>query len=495
MSYQINRYNGTQITVIADGTIDATLDLKLIGKNYAGYGGVQNENFVYLLENFANTNQPPRPISGQIWFDSGNSKLKFFDGNKFRTTGGAETGSAQPTGLTTGDLWFDTTNKQLYTFNGVDYTLVGPQAAAGAQTTEMRSRRIRALDGNSYPIVEAVVDGVTVFVVNKATNPVFTLDSQINPITGFTDIQKGITLSGTNNNSQPGQTQDNNRFWGTASNADRLGGYTASSFVQSASGGFTDIVNFSDKGFYVGSPNQRLHVYNEGNLTPIIENALTEYIKFRTTDGNSNAKYNPLTLFRNDVLPGADSATNLGSSSQKFLTIYGATFTGSSAKADTLLLGSSYVSASTASVASSIVARDSSQNISANLFQGTATAANYADLAEKYLADQEYAPGTVVKVGGDAEITAAGYGDLPIGVISTNPAFMMNKDLEGGTYVALKGRVPTLVYGPVAKGDQLIATGGGYAKAASDYTQPGIFAISLQTDPSEGIRLVECVVL
>jgi hypothetical protein len=495
MSYQINRYNGTQITVIADGTIDATLDLKLIGKNYAGYGTVQNENFVYLLENFANTNQPPKPISGQIWFDSGNSKLKFYDGNKFRTTGGAEVGAAQPTGLTVGDLWFDTVNKQLYTFNGNDYTLVGPQAAAGSQTTEMRSRRVRAQNGNSYPIVEAVVDGVTVFIVSKTANPVFRLDGSVNAIAGFTDIQKGVTLSGTTNASQEGQTQDETRFWGTATNADRLGGLTANQFVQAASGGFTDEVDFSDKGFYVGNPVKRLHVYNEGNLTPIISNAVNEYIKFRTTDSSSNATYNPLTLFKNDILPGTDAATNLGSSSQKFLTVFGSTFTGAAAKADSVLLGSSYVTASTASVASSIVARDSNQDINANFFRGTATAANYADLAEKYLADQEYAPGTVVKVGGDAEVTAAGYGDRPIGVISTNPAFMMNKDLVGGTYVALKGRVPTLVYGPVSKGDQLIASGAGYAKSAADYSQPGIFAVSLQDDNNDGVRLVECVIL
>ena len=63
MSYTINRFNGTQVAVIADGTIDSTLDLKLIGKNYAGYGAVQNENFVYLLENFAGNSQPPRPVS------------------------------------------------------------------------------------------------------------------------------------------------------------------------------------------------------------------------------------------------------------------------------------------------------------------------------------------------------------------------------------------------------------------------------------------------
>ena len=82
MSYTINRYNGTQIAVVADGTIDATIDLKLIGKNYAGYGEVQNENFVHLLENFANTTQPPKPLPGQIWYDSSNKNINLSLVNK-----------------------------------------------------------------------------------------------------------------------------------------------------------------------------------------------------------------------------------------------------------------------------------------------------------------------------------------------------------------------------------------------------------------------------
>ena len=52
MPYTINRYNGTVVTTVADGTVDTTTDLKLIGKNYAGYGEIQNENFLFLLENF-----------------------------------------------------------------------------------------------------------------------------------------------------------------------------------------------------------------------------------------------------------------------------------------------------------------------------------------------------------------------------------------------------------------------------------------------------------
>ena len=70
MAYQIDRYSNTVLTTVEDGTVDQTTDLKFIGKNYAGYGEIQNENFLFLLENFSGANQPPRPISGQIWFDT-----------------------------------------------------------------------------------------------------------------------------------------------------------------------------------------------------------------------------------------------------------------------------------------------------------------------------------------------------------------------------------------------------------------------------------------
>ncbi len=109
MPYTINNTSNQQIAVVSDGTIDSTLDIKLIGKNYAGYGEVQNENLVFMLENFASTSPPARPVKGQLWFDSGNSKLKFFDndrsnGGKRRTTGGAEVSDTAPAGLTVGDF-------------------------------------------------------------------------------------------------------------------------------------------------------------------------------------------------------------------------------------------------------------------------------------------------------------------------------------------------------------------------------------------------------
>jgi hypothetical protein len=168
-------------------------------------------------------------------------------------------------------------------------------------------------------------------------------------------------------------------------------------------------------------------------------------------------------------------------------------FIGIADKADQLLVGATYRSSATAATANTIAARDASGDIYANLFQGTATAARYADLAEKYLADQEYEVGTVVVVGGAAEVTASSYGELAIGVVSANPAFMMNKDLEGGTYIALKGRVPVKVNGAVKKGDRLVAGDWGCAQVAADRLD--IFAVALESSDGAGVKLIEAVVL
>jgi hypothetical protein len=97
----------------------------------------------------------------------------------------------------------------------------------------------------------------------------------------------------------------------------------------------------------------------------------------------------------------------------------------------------------------------------ATYFRGTATAAQYGDVAEKYLSDANYEPGTVVSFGGDKEITITiGVMDSAVaGVISTNPAYMMNSELKDGLYVALIGRVPCRVIGKIQKGDLMVSSG------------------------------------
>jgi hypothetical protein len=106
-----------------------------------------------------------------------------------------------------------------------------------------------------------------------------------------------------------------------------------------------------------------------------------------------------------------------------------------------------------------------------NTIFGKATTAQYADLAELYVADAEYVPGTVVDFGGEQEITLSTQSSSAriAGIVSTNPAHLMNSTLtaEHVVAVALTGRVPTLVTGTVRKGDMMVSAGNGHAQACS----------------------------
>ena len=129
-------------------------------------------------------------------------------------------------------------------------------------------------------------------------------------------------------------------------------------------------------------------------------------------------------------------------------------------------------------------------NVAASFFVGTATAARYADLAEKYESDAEYEAGTVLVFGGDAEVTACEeeLDHRVAGVVSTDPAYMMNADAEG-QYVALTGRVPCKVVGPVAKGDLMVASSvKGHAKADNNAGPGRIIGKAIgEIDSGEGV--------
>jgi hypothetical protein len=147
----------------------------------------------------------------------------------------------------------------------------------------------------------------------------------------------------------------------------------------------------------------------------------------------------------------------------------------------------------TAATANTIALRDGSGNLTANVFSGTATAARYADLAEKYTTDKEYPVGTVmvVSMAEDAECTQSYIGgQLALGVISEKPAFLMNKDAEGQA-IALKGRVPVRIIGPILKGQTIMASADGRAI----YGKLNPVGIALETNTEFNEKLVECVIL
>jgi hypothetical protein len=377
MPYSIDKYNGTTLTVVEDGTIDSTLDIKLIGKNYAGYGEVQNENFLHLLENFSGNKMPPRPVTGQLWFDTSVNKVKFYNGITWRSNGGSEAQPDAPSNLSTGDLWYDTSSDQLNVWNGTEYILIGPQSASGVGVTQMVSASVRDTGGFLHGIIQAVIDDATVHIISADE---FTLDSGINPIVGFSIIKKGITLINTGTD---GVTSSTHRLWGTASNA---------------------------------------------------------------------------------------------------------------VKTDQLKVDGTYRTSTTASTALTVAARDGAGDLFANVFQGVASSAKYADLAENYLPDADYAIGTVMIIGGEKEITASNWGKRAIGAISEKPAYLMNKDLEGGVAVALKGRVPVRVIGAVHKGDNLIAANDGCASVGVHHSND-VFAVALESSNDTGVKLIEAIIL
>ena len=178
-------------------------------------------------------------------------------------------------------------------------------------------------------------------------------------------------------------------------------------------------------------------------------------------------------------------------------------FVGTADKADRIKIdnsasdnpASAYKTAMTTQTPLTIAARDSSGDITARIFRGTATAVQAADLAEKYLADKEYDVGTVMIVGGEQEVTASVcVGQRAIGVVSGNPGYMMNTELDGGTYVALKGRVPVRVIGQVRKGDRLVAAPNGCAIVSED-SNANTFAVALESDLNKEVKIIEAIVL
>lgn len=119
MTYKINKTDGSLLAEVVDSTVDQSAsDLTLIGKNVSGFGEYINENFIKLLENFANTSAPNNPIAGQIWFDTAENRLKVYDGTGFRVGSGPIVSGTAPLTANQGDFWFDSQENQLYFYTG-----------------------------------------------------------------------------------------------------------------------------------------------------------------------------------------------------------------------------------------------------------------------------------------------------------------------------------------------------------------------------------------
>ena len=498
MAYIINRFNGTQLVAVEDGTVDQTTDLKLVGKNYSGYGEAQNENFLHLLESFAGTSSPTKALSGQVWYDSGTNKLKFFTGTTWKNAGGAEVNATEPSGLNEGDLWYSTTSNQLFAKTGTgEFILVGPQAA-GDGTTQMLSTTVLDAGSAEKNVIIALVNDNPLYIISGSE---FTLNvtqpTGVPDLTGFSLVKKGITLLNTGISGVTTDAGDTGEpvIWGTASDALKLGGIAAGEFLTSSSGSFTDVVTFAtDAGFRVGLSND-LHVKIVSGTVGQITNEVGDEIRFGaklSSAGSADVLFSLINQSTTKgIIPYVTDAYTLGSASKVWSNVYATTFTGTATKASTLDVSGTGRSATTLATANTIAARDSSGNLTATVFNGTATKARYADLAEKYTTGEELAPGTAVSVCShpDYEVEPATASHFCIGVVSTDPAIMMNSEADG-QYIALKGRVPVRVKGPVKKGQPVYAMADG---VSTTIATTALVGVALESNDSDDEKLVECV--
>ena len=393
MSYTITLTDGAIFATIADGTINTASSMTLVGKNYAGYGQFLDTNFIRLLESGSNTTAPGAPLEGQLWWDSGTSLLKVYNGTIFKTISAATASASAPTSNVTGDLWYDTVNQQLKVYTGTAFLLIGPQFSAG--------------EGTSGAIVATIVDNTSVshivvqLYVNDSIVGMISKDATFTPqtaISGFPTIRPGITLSTLVGAQVP-------LFQGTATNSQQLNSLASSSFMR------TDA-----------------NTATTGTMSVLANAGLS-------VGANSDFR---VTVFGNDVTLRNQTAggnlflgVNVAGNTQPTLTMFG----------------------------------------SNGAISGNQINANYADVAERFEADTELSPGTVVELGGSAEITqvSADLSEKVFGVISTRAAYLMNSSAgSDATHppVAMTGRVPVKVVGSVVRGDRLVSAGNGHARSA-----------------------------
>lgn len=169
MSYRLNKTNGELLIELVDGQIDSTsTDLVLVGRNYKGFGEFLNENYIKLLENFAKTSAPGKPLTGQLWYDTAEERLKIYNGETFKSAGGPVVSNVRPN-LVLGDLWIDSENNKLYFFDGADLVLVGPNYDAGQGKTGFEA--VTLLDSNSQDqtVLYMYVAGQLTGIISRTT--------------------------------------------------------------------------------------------------------------------------------------------------------------------------------------------------------------------------------------------------------------------------------------------------------------------------------------
>lgn len=537
MAYNITLTNGfTLITGgLPDGTIDNTnSSLTLVGKNYPGYGLFLNQNMIRLMENFSNTSAPTAPLPGQLWW---NSATKYLNVNTAATKGTANAvwktiatmtyASSFSTTPVAGEQWFDTVAGQLKVWTGSSWTTIGPAAAAVTGNSGAVPDTIAATSpAATYVVLKFYIDNILVGIWSKEAS--FTT-----AVPGFATVARGLNLS----------TALSQAFYGNADVANNL--YVSGIAVPGASflrndtsgtvNGSLSLTN--DTGISVGVASDFSATISSGTVTlrnqtnnkDLIlslktSGVQTPFLRGNYQTGLAEAYSNPTssspaltlatknyvdtqlgggtgtTAFAASLNPSANVTYTLGNTTNRWSNVFSESMLVGNIFAANANIASVYVS-STILPTSNISVNLGSVGMWFNTFYGKSVQAQYADLAERFEADQPYDPGTVVALGGIKEITAANeeLSEDVFGVISTKAAYLMNGAAgpdETHPPVAVNGRVPVRVIGKIRKGDRLVSAGNGLARAG---TKPELNAFnvigrSLENKLDLGEGIIEAIV-
>ena len=546
MAYKINNTFGTLLVTLADGTIDtATTDIALIGKGYAGFGEKLNENLVMLLENFNNTSAPSNKITGQLWYDQTNKQLNVYTGTKFKPVGSTANSATAPSNAVQGDMWFDTGNTQLYVYTGSAWTLIGPTSVAGSGVTQVVSEIGEDNAGVNQSYLKLVANDAVVGVIsNVAFTP---SSSETNGAAlvaaGFSAVAQGIQLS---------STVSSAKFRGTATDSDKLGGVAAVNYLRSDANDSTNS-SFSvlnDTGLILGAGSDVTMSLASDNMT-IAQTTQDKDIIFTvndggitttlmTLDGSTGRLELPscgdvrikgnLTVDGDQVITNTTKLSiedniielnrnvsnnagmpnytglkvNRGNSStaaeQDLFWVWDETFAddGTTVHGNS---GGAWTAFKSTDVGGTEMSAPTLVDIRANVVHATSTAAQYADLAERYATDTPLETGEVVILGGKEEITKCmeDKSDAVFGVVSDTPAYLMNSEAgNNDTHpaIALKGRVPVRIAGQGLAGDRVVSAGYGTARTArpGEATTFNTLGRLIKDKYNEETTLTECVI-
>jgi hypothetical protein len=462
MAYTIKNYAQTvTLGTVNDNSIDTSLtSLTLIGKNYATYGTALNENFVYLLENFSSPFPgPAHPITGQVWWDNVNNYLCVWDGTNWQTVYGHLSSLYVNTSITASSITATSS-----------FTAANLNASGGGRVNGYLNGAIGANVANTGSFTSITTGSTQV----NGTLTAGTLNAATIGNTGTTFSGANLTLTSTILTS--GTVQ--------AANVLLSGGGQINGYLTGALG--ANIPNSVVATSVTTSSGGQVIGYLTGAIGANTANTAA------FTTANVNGTLYAATINASTIGNTGTSFTGtLSTAAQPNITSLG-NVTGLSASGAIIPSSNNSITLGNATAYWSTVYGVS--------FVGTSTTAKYGDLAERYKADQYYAPGTVVVFGGGAEITTSEltHDAAVAGVVSTNPAYLMNEK-EDKTYlaIALQGRVPCAVWGPVSKGQQIVTSGtAGVGQAMNpELYNPGcVIGKSLEDHLENAIKVIEVVV-